>query len=87
MTPGARARPSPETIGPRFVYDSLVRAEEALVAAHKATGDKLVAESIDKARRELRAATSRASAVLKHVATVTAEQAALFEPTQEEEPS
>lgn len=79
----SRPRPSAETLVPRFVHDSLIRAEEALVAAQRATEDKLVADTIERARKDVRAATSRASAVLKHVATVTAEQAALFDPTQE----
>lgn len=78
----SRPRPDAETVGPRFVADELVRAEERLVAAQRATEDRAVADAIERARRELKPATSRARALLKDAALRTAAQLSL-DPTQE----
>lgn len=77
-------RPNEVTIGPRFVLRELVKAEAALVAAQKATDDKLVADECAKARRTVSSARARAQSVLKHADLTTAPQGALFDPTQEE---
>jgi hypothetical protein len=75
--------PTPETLGPRFVSRELVKAEEHLVAAQKATEDSSVARSIDFARRELAPAVKRARLILQDVALRTAKQPDLLDPTQE----
>lgn len=80
-------RPNEATIGPRFVYREVVRAEGALVNAQKATEDRLVADAIERARKELRPALARAQTVLKHADLVSAPQPDLLtdnESTQEE---
>ncbi|MGE0160711.1 MAG: hypothetical protein AB7T31_14990 [Gemmatimonadales bacterium] len=77
------SRPTTETLGPRFVADELVKAEEHLVNAQRATQDQSVARSIDFARRELAPAVKRARMILKDVALRTARQLDLSDPTQE----
>lgn len=76
-------RPTAETLGPRFVSSELVRAEEALVGAQRATEDRAVADAIAKARKELAPAVKRARLILEDVALRTAKQPGMFDPTQE----
>ncbi len=81
-------RPNADTIGPRFVCNELVKAEGALVNAQTATEDRSVADSIERARKEIAPAVKRARLILEDVDLRTAPQADLLDssaPTQGEE--
>jgi hypothetical protein len=77
------SQPNADTIGPRFVARELVKAEELLANAQKATGDRTVADQIGRTRRELAPALARARAILKDADLRTALQTSLLDPTQE----
>jgi hypothetical protein len=54
----------PKTLGRRLMGEDFLKAEAALVAAHKATSDRVVADAIERARKEL--ATAAAGRLQRH---------------------
>ncbi|MGE0347393.1 MAG: hypothetical protein AB7N73_14925 [Gemmatimonadales bacterium] len=76
------SRPTEETIGPRYVARSLERAEEALVAAQKATEDRAIADELERIRRKLGPVLKRARLVLKDADLRSATQPDFLDPTQ-----